>query len=211
MKKEDLKIHFCSRSILAISLSLVLGLIIILTLWFWKAPLRGHGGLPFFKRVEIAVPPFFQQDPRWSSEALGGTTDTLGSSGCAVTAASMVLAYYGVPIDPKNLNIYLTKNNGYEDSAWLKWEVAGTYPPNIAEKRYEDLPSYGLIDWNLLWGNPVIIRIRRPTAKTHFVVIVGKEGFDYLIRDPGPKGMQGIYPFYELQTPIEALRFYRKK
>jgi hypothetical protein len=211
MKKEDLKKRFNSRTILFIALSFILGLVALITIWFWKAPLSGHGGLPFLKKVELSVPPFFQEDPRWSNDSLGGTADTLGTSGCAVTSASMILAYYGIPIDPKKLNMYLTKNNGYENSAWIKWEVAGRYPPNIAEKRYEDLPSYGLIDWNLLWGNPVTIKIRRPKGTTHFVVIVGKDGFDYLIRDPAPKGIVGIYPFYKLQTPIEALRFYRKK
>jgi len=68
-----------------------------------------------------------------------------------------------------------------------------------------------LIDWNLLRGNPVIVRIRRPAGNTHFVVIVGKQGFNYLICDPGFKGDQGVYPFSELGAPIEALRFYRKK
>ena len=123
----------------------------------------------------------------------------------------MVLAFYGVDLDPKKLNRYLVEHHGYEGASWIKWEVAAEYPPGIAEHMYEDLPSYGLIDWNLLKGNPVIVRIRRSSGRTHFVVIVGKQGLDYLVRDPGPKGLRGVYPFYELETPIEALRYYRKK
>jgi hypothetical protein len=183
----------------------------ILTLWFWRGSISGHGGIPILGRMEIPVNPFFQQDLLWSQEQLGTSNDTIGSAGCALSAAAMVLRFYGDDVDPKKLNDYLIEHNGYEGDAWIKWEVAATFPPNKAIHRYEDYPSYGLIDWNLLWGNPVIIRIRRPTGKTHFLLLVGKEGLDYLVLDPGEKGRNGIYPFYELRTPIEALRFYQKK
>ncbi|MFI0348448.1 MAG: C39 family peptidase [Chthoniobacterales bacterium] len=199
-----------SRTIRYLLFGLAFLLILLTTAWFWKRPISGHGGLPIPGKIEIPVPPFLQADPRWANDSLAGTPETLGNAGCAVTSAAMVLAYYGVPVDPSSLNKYLIENNGYEGSSWLKWEIAGTFPPNIAEKRYEDLPSYGLIDCNLLLGNPVIIRIRRSTGKTHFVVIVGKKGWDYLIRDPGEQGMKGVYPFYKLGTPIEALRYYSR-
>ena len=44
----------------------------------------------------------------------------------------------------------------------------------------------------------------------HFVVIAGKEGFDYLIRDPGAGGAKGLYPLRDLDSKIEALRYYEK-
>ena len=194
------------------STALILVVALLITAWFWKRPISGVGGLPILGRVEIPVAPFFQEDPRWAAEVLGASPcDTLGSAGCAVSSAAMVLASYGVMVDPKTLNQYLIAHNGYEGDSWIKWEVAAQYPPGVAEHRYEDLPSYGLIDWNLLRGNPVIVRIRRATGNTHFVVIVGKQGFNYLIRDPAPQGLQGVYAFSRLGAPIEALRFYRKK
>ena len=42
------------------------------------------------------------------------------------------------------------------------------------------------------------------------VVIAGKEGFDYLIRDPGAGASCGLYPLSELAAQVEALRYYRK-
>jgi hypothetical protein len=42
----------------------------------------------------------------------------------------------------------------------------------------------------------------------HFVVIAGKDGFDYLIRDPGAGAAKGLYPLREFGSRIEALRFY---
>jgi hypothetical protein len=73
---------------------------------------------------------------------------------------------------------------------------------------YEDLPSYNLIDSNLAHGNPVIVRVRFRSGITHFVVIAGKDGFDYLIADPGAGAARGLYPLRELGSDIEALRFY---
>ena len=77
---------------------------------------------------------------------------------------------------------------------------------------YEDLPSYYLIDSNLYRGNPVIVRLHLASGWTHFVVVMGKQGFDYLIRDPSSAGLRkGVYPLRELGSKIEALRFYERR
>ena len=63
----------------------------------------------------------------------------------------------------------------------------------------------------LLRGNPVIVRMRFPSGVTHFVVVMGKQGFDYLIRDPSRNCFfKGVYPLKEICNKIEALRFYEK-
>ena len=121
----------------------------------------------------------------------------------------MLLSHYGMDVDPERLNKFLKKNNGFEGAGWLRWESAAEFTPGLIEKAYEDLPSYALIDWNLLKGNPVIVRLRLPSGITHFVVIVGKRGFDYLIRNPSSHGEGKIYPLKELGVPLEALRYYR--
>ena len=40
--------------------------------------------------------------------------------------------------------------------------------------------------------------------------VVGKQGYEYLIRDPGGRYKDGLYFLSEFGSPIEALRFYRK-
>ena len=161
----------------------------------------------------VEVPQFFQSDPKWGEDLLGATSGTLGAQGCAVSSASMVLGFYGIPVDPQRLNQFLKDHSGYEGHAWLRWESAAEFTPGLVQKDYEDMPSYAHIDWNLLHGNPVIVRIRRPDGITHFVVVVGKRGFDYLIRDPAgwsnPEGGR-VYPFRNLGVPMEALRYYRR-
>jgi len=185
-------------------------LLFLVIFWCWRRPLDGVGGLPVPGEIVISVPQFFQGDPRWSDELLGNTPGTLGAEGCAVASASMLLSHYGLDVDPGRLNKFLKENNGFEGAGWLRWESVAEFTPGLIEKAYEDLSSYALIDWNLLRGNPVIVRLRLPSGITHFVVIVGKRGFDYLIRDPSSHGEGKIYPLKELGVPIEALRYYRR-
>jgi hypothetical protein len=177
--------------------------------WHWKHVISSSGGRYFVQRVELPVPAFQQDDPRWSLQLLGPTYDTVGQEGCALTSAAMVLAFYGLDTDPQRLNAFLTANGGYTENGWLYWEKAAAIAPGRVEKAYEDLPSYALIDENLLAGNPVIIRLTLRNGTTHFVVIVGKEGWDYLTRDPARPVAWGVYPLRELTSRIEALRFYR--
>lgn len=199
----------------------IIGISCIITLlagvcWWWHGYttpriISASGGLYFPRETVIEVPQFFQYDPRWAEDPLGPSTDTLGSAGCAVASAAMVLASYGADLDPGRLNKFVHESGGYTPEGWLYWEAAAAYPPIVADHVYEDLPSYQLIDSNLLTGNPVIVRLRYKSGITHFVAIVGKRGFDYLVRDPGRGGERGIYPLKEFPSPIEALRFYKKR
>jgi hypothetical protein len=179
--------------------------------WNWKRPLSARGGRYFFHRVELPVPSFRQSDERWSDDPIGGVPDngTLGGEGCAVAAAAMIFKFYGIETDPQQLNWFLTGVDGYTERGWLYWDRAAWLAPDRVRHAYEDLPSYQLIDSNLAGGNPVIVRVRLANGITHFVVIAGKDGFDYLVRDPGGGAAKGFYPLRELHSDIEALRFYQ--
>jgi hypothetical protein len=177
----------------------------------WKrlGVIEPSGGMFFNTRVEIPVPLFRQSDERWAEEKLANGETTLAQEGCAVSSAAMVLASYGIDTDPGRLNKALSENEGFENQSWIRWEKAAEVTGNYAVKAYEDLPSYELIDRNLGAGNPVIVRLRNKRGTTHFVVLAGKEGYDYLTRDPGEGGTKGLYPLREYGSKIEALRFYR--
>ena len=178
--------------------------------WNRKQKIEASGGCYFFRRVEISVPQFRQGDERWRGDQIGSTTDTLGSAGCAISSAAMVLASYGIDTDPQRLNAFLKTNEGLTPQGWIYWEKAAELAPERIRHAYEDLPTYHLIDANLVAGNPVIVRLRYPQGITHFVVIAGKDGYDYLTRDPGAGAAKGLYPLREFGSKIEALRFYEK-
>ena len=156
------------------------------------------------------MPLFRQGDEKWEADPLGGVPEngTLGSAGCAVAAVAMVFRSYGIDTDPQKLNWFLTAVDGYTEQGWIYWERAVWLAPDRVRHVYEDLASHQLIDSNLSRGNPVIVRIRFSSGATHFVVIAGKDGFDYLVRDPGAGATKGYYPLRELGSDIEALRFY---
>ena len=88
----------------------------------WKHVISSSGGHYFPHRVQLPVPVFTQDDPRWSFQLLGPTYETIGQSGCAVTSAAMVLSAYGVDTDPQRLNDFLNQNGGYTPNGWLYWE-----------------------------------------------------------------------------------------
>lgn len=196
-----------------LALIAIFGIAGVAVLWFYYGAARkipSAGGLYFFSRLELPVHRFAQEDPRWSDDPLGPTQATMGAEGCAVSSSAMVLAFYGQDVDPGRLNAFLAMNGGFTPEGWLYWEKAADYVPGIVRHAYEDLPSYFLIDSNLLRGNPVIVRIRLRTGIAHFVVIVGKTGFEYLIQDPASAGESGVYPLRKLTPEIEALRFYER-
>lgn len=178
---------------------------------FGKRQVPPSGGCYFLGRVELPVSLYLQGDPQWGEDQLGNSVHTVGQVGCAMTSAAMVMKYYGFDTDPGRLNIFLRENGGYDEDNDLRWEGPTALAPDRVRHVYEDLPSYYLMDANLLRGNPVIVRMRFPNGITHFVVVMGKEGFDYLIRDPSSAGLRkGVYPLKEVCNNIEALRFYQK-
>ena len=180
--------------------------------WTWKRRISPRGGRYFFHRLELAVPVFKQSDEKWRNDPLGGVPEngTLGGQGCAVAAAAMVFRFYGIDADPQQLNWFLASAGGYTERGWIYWDRAAWFAPDRVRHIYEDLASYQLIDSNLARNNPVIVRVRLSSGVTHFVVVAGKDGFDYLVRDPGAGAGRGLYPLRELGSNIEALRFYER-
>lgn len=174
-----------------------------------RGPIPASGGEYFAEPVLFEVPHFFQHDSRWAAEPLGPTNSTLGREGCAVACGAMLLNFYGADTDPSRLNKFLIAHpRGYTQNGWLWWEDAADLTGQAIVHAYESKPSYHLIDANLKAGNPVIARVTFPSGVTHFVVIVGKEGYDYLASDPGMGGKKGVYPLREIGLPIDGLRFY---
>ena len=167
------------------------------------------GGRYFVGRVEIPVPAFAQDDPRWGDIRLGPSSDTLGDEGCAVTSAAMVAAFYGIKTDPQQLNTFLTRTGGLDGDGLIDWNQVPSIAPAHLKLAYNGAPSYKLIDSNLLAGNPVIVLIALPDGGYHFVVIVGKEGRNYLIRDPAASRFRPVYPLRELTDRIAGLCFFR--
>ena len=116
---------------------------------------------------------------------------------------------YGIKTDPQELNAFLTRTGGFTDDGLIHGSRVPGIAPDQLKLAYNGSPSYELIDSNLLAGNPVIVLFPLPHGGYHFVVIVGKQGWDYLIRDPAASPFRRAYPLRRLTDRIAGLCFFR--
>jgi len=172
------------------------------------------------------VPIQSQRSPQWARDALGSDpVDTIGSSGCAITAVSMVNAAFGYPSTPRLLNTWLTAHRGYIQNDLLLWRQAAlatqgmvrwqwTHVPGIvpqlasADQNIEDLPTQSLVESQLDAGRLVIAEVRL-YGNMHFVVITGHSGDTLQINDPwyGDRTtLQARYGTYD--QAVHSVEFY---
>jgi hypothetical protein len=148
-----------------------------------------------------AVPIFSQRTHQWSRDALGSDpVDTIGSSGCALTAVTMVTAAYGYSTNPQLLNRWLTAHGGYIENDLLLWRQAAAatqgsvrwqwmhVPGMVSQLRtddqdIEDLPPQSVVEAQLDAGRLVVAEVRLH-GNMHFVVITGHSGSILNINDP---------------------------
>jgi Peptidase_C39 like family len=147
------------------------------------------------------VPTMSQRSQPWSRQALGSDpVDTIGSSGCALTAVTMVASAYGYRTNPSQLNQWLTAHGGYIENDLLLWRQATAVtqgsvrwqwlhvPGMVSQLRtddqdIEDLPPQSVVEAQLDAGRLVVAEVRL-YGGMHFVVITGHRGDILYINDP---------------------------
>lgn len=143
---------------------------------------------------QLNVPLYGQRGEYWSNDQLGTCyPETIGSHGCAVSSAAMVFKYYGVNTNPRDLNNWLTQNNGYDEGCLIDWGVAANYTEGkvqwIDSISYRTQPAdLNKIKSELDNGYPVIAEMCNDVGPLkpyyHFVVITGYSGSSFYINDP---------------------------
>ena len=114
-----------------------------------------------------------QQDAAWAGAPLGSSaTDTIGSAGCAITAVTMMLRYYGMNTDPGAFNAWLTANGGYAFDDQLIWGAVTTYSAGRVGFSGWIGPDLGVIDSELDAGRPVVAEVRLG-GNQHFILLTG--------------------------------------
>ncbi len=128
------------------------------------------------------VPILSQNDPPWRFVIMQAGGDTIGNYGCALTATSMMLNYYGTTISPAELSACLGS-----DADLLHWAQVNHCSKTI---RFQDELDFTWqnIDGELQKGTQVIVGFRGGPAGMHFVVVTsgsgGGDGAGYLVTDP---------------------------
>jgi len=133
----------------------------------------------------ISIDIISQQDPAWAGAPLGSSaTETIGSAGCAITAVTMMLRYYGLTTDPGAFNAWLTANGGYAFDDQLIWAaVTGYANGRLAFSGWLG-PDLGVIKGELDEGRPVVAEVLL-YGNQHFILLTGYTSDDgLLINDP---------------------------
>ncbi|TBR17336.1 hypothetical protein EPO15_17125 [bacterium] len=162
-------------------------------------------------RKALAVEPIYlQTDPRWASEGLGGGFEPLRYVGCTVCALSMALAHHGIPMDPTTLNRRLTESEGFTRRGWVKWDALRRVTADRVQVLLPSRPTNRDIETALAAGNPVLVKVLLRSGFQHWVLLVGRDGRDYLMKDPLGDG-RTLQPLSTLGSDILAVRIVAKR
>ena len=156
------------------------------------------------------VGPFFlQTDAAWADDMLGGSGEPLSAVGCTICCVSMAFTHLGVEIDPAELNDALKANGGYTRQGWLIWDAAESVADGAVRIDVPRKPSCELIDSFLRAGGFAVTKVLLWERVPHWVLIVGKDGDDYLIKNPLDE-TQSICRLSALSGRIRSVRLIRR-
>ncbi len=135
---------------------------------------------------------YSQQDPAWKNNLIANGPDTIGYVGCALTCVAMYSSGWGYTETPATLNLKLRSHGGYVNEA-IVWGAITQFHPQIRSTGLTlcmtiDAPL-AQIDASVAAGQPVIVEVDYSPAaglQTHWLLVYGKQGGDYLIQDPWP-------------------------
>jgi hypothetical protein len=169
------------------ALALVLLALAAGAFWYLRGrnsrPISTNGGTPFTNFTAIATPFYLQRDPQWKDETIG-SGETLAKVGCTVSSLAMAMEHFGVSFTPKTLNEALKANQGYTRRGWLLWSVIEKISQGRVVVRVLGKPTHSDIDAALQAGRPVLAKVFINHVIPHWVLVAGKEGTQYLMRDP---------------------------
>lgn len=191
----------------------LLTILAVLGLAYWhfgrehnSPPIAASGGELFQNFTALAVTPYLQNDERWKDEKTGGGGgEKLGDVGCAVCSLAMALDHFGIHYTPKDLNDQLKANGGYTWRGWLKWQAVAAVTGNKVTVEALSKPSHADIDAALKNGNPVLAKLLINGNIPHWVLIVSKQGTNYLMRDPLGDG-HSLEPVSKYESDIFGVR-----
>ncbi|MHC4388581.1 MAG: cysteine peptidase family C39 domain-containing protein [Planctomycetota bacterium] len=153
---------------------------------------------------------YLQTDPRWADDRIGGSGEKMSAVGCTVCCICMALEHCGFEVDPGHLNELLKANNGYTRRGWVKWYTLSKLTANKISIELPAKPSFDLIDSTLRDGHTVIAKIFIRQKIPHWVLIVEKDGDEYLIKDPLGNG-KTLEKLSKYKSDIHSIRMLKNK
>lgn len=166
-----------------------------------------QGGKSMQVLLAEAEPYYLQRDPRWAGEALAPTKQTMSAVGCLVCSLAMGSAALGAPVDPGTLNRRLGASGGYTRDAWVIWDKVS--PATGVGVTVHARPEHAILDEALERGELPVVKFILPSGAPHWVLVVGKDGTDYLVKDPLVAD-RSLVKLGTRTTAIQAVRVLRR-
>lgn len=190
------------------------GVAVIAAWWFLpgrRAEVRlspiSHEVVP---RLALPTEPIYlQTDPKWAGEKIGGSGEPLGRIGCTVCCLSMALAHHGVMANPAELNRQLKAADGYTHRGWVKWDAVSRVTDGRLRVILPQDPSHLDIETALAEGSPVLVKVLLRSGYQHWVLLVGRDQREYLMKDPHGDG-RSLMALSSLGSDILAVRVVRR-
>lgn len=173
-----------------------------------RLPALAEQGVP--RKAFATEPIYLQTDARWASDGLGGGLEPLRYVGCTICALSMALAHHGIQMDPPTLNRTLAESDGFTRRGWVKWDALRRVTSEKINVLLPRHPTNRDIDTALAAGNPVLVKVLLPSGFQHWVLLVGRDGREYLMKDSLGDG-RTLQPLSSLGSDILAVRVVAKK
>ncbi|MHB0935458.1 MAG: hypothetical protein ACYC6A_03630 [Armatimonadota bacterium] len=138
---------------------------------------------PLTKTPLGTIPYYLQNDPRWGADTIGGSGESLAAAGCTVTCVALGLTALGHAMTPAEACAGLKRQAGFTADGLIIWEKVGELTSGAVQVSVAQL-DMKIVDAELDFGHPVIAKILLTQTVAHWVLLVGKEGGDYLAMDP---------------------------
>ena len=133
----------------------------------------------------------YQNDPAWKDVKLGlQDKETIGSWGCLLTSITMMINGFGFNETPVTVNNKMKVGGGFQ-GALIFPSFVGRFFPGVIFRGFDPCETspapLARIDNALAQNLPVIVQVDwnpQPGIQTHYVLLVDKEGNDYVMIDP---------------------------
>jgi hypothetical protein len=96
----------------------------------------------------------------------------------------MACSNLGVKLTPKELNERLKKADGFLPQGWVVWNALPKATEGKLTAYYHQKPSHAVMDDALESGAYPVVKYFLLGGIQHWCVVVGKDGQEYLARDP---------------------------
>ncbi len=156
---------------------------------------------------------YWQRDPRWKDKPLG-TSGTIGSYGCTMTAETNALNQLGIVTNPVVNNTWRTANGGYHNGNLIVWEKVTEQHPEIIWEGKTWNPTDAQIKQKIADGCPLVMLVDHnegtPALDEHWVNSIPSPADDDAIWIHDPWDNLTIRLRDRYKKPIQQFSSYRR-